>query len=102
MEADFKRAQLAVCMSSPRLTGRTAVGEECGPYEGVSREVFPADYDFEVFEARTGRLIKSFTLSGSENDCPPSIMLGDQSKITQAVSDEALTAELRSLVEKDL
>ncbi|MDQ0595851.1 hypothetical protein QF037_000196 [Streptomyces canus] len=100
MEADFKQAQLALCMSWPRLTGKAAVGE-CGPYQGVTREVFPADYDFQVFEARTGRLIKSFTLSGSENGCPAQITLGDKSMLPQAVGEEALAPELRSLVERD-
>ncbi|WP_326808660.1 MULTISPECIES: hypothetical protein [unclassified Streptomyces] len=100
MEADFKQAQLAVCMSWPRLTGKSAVGE-CGPYEGVTRKVFPADYTFRVFEARTGRLIKSFTLSGADDGCPAQIILGDRKKMPQVVDDEALAAELRPLVKRD-
>ncbi len=100
-EADFKNAQLAVCMSWPRLTGKSAVGE-CGPYEGVTRQVFPAVYDFQVFEARTGRLLKSFTLSGTEKGCPAQIALGDTKMMPKSVGEEALAAELRPLVEKDL
>lgn len=100
--SDYKHVQLAVCMSGAKVTGKV-VGK-C-PYGnllvGASShlDLISAHYDFTVFEVRTGRLVKSFRVDGSDRGyCPPEIDSAERRKIAQAVDEDDLAAQLRPLV----
>ncbi|CAG7645489.1 hypothetical protein [Actinacidiphila bryophytorum] len=103
-EDDYRRAQLAVCMSGPTVTGRKV--HTCSysvsslDEVGTAYDMVSAYYDFTVFEARTGRLVKSFRIHGGEGnwDCPSAIRSGARG-VAQTFGDDALESRLRGLVE---
>jgi hypothetical protein len=58
-----------------------------------------ARYQFRLLEARTGRTITTFSLVGTEDTCPGSVIHGvDDFEYDQIVSDAALAAKLRPYV----
>lgn len=107
--ATFQHAQLILCMSPPRVTGRKtgtceygdAGAAFAGAGGGIKIDVVAASYDFTVFESRTGRVVKSFRLTGSGGTCPLQVDLGlgDTRKIADIFDGDVLEARLRPLVE---
>ena len=97
----WEHAQLALCESGPRVV--SGPGGRCGPYRGGKggfyRKTVPATYVYRVLEARTGRLIKEFSLPGTVDGCPLEIFVSGP-PIARSVRDEAVVAQLRPLVEK--
>jgi hypothetical protein len=101
--ADWQQAQLALCVGGP-VAHFDRPGGKCGPYQpggdkGYYHNTVDATYAFRVFEVRTGRLVKEFTLEGTDEDCPHDLFLRAPA-LARVPSDKALAAQLRPLVEK--
>ncbi|MFD3524830.1 hypothetical protein [Streptomyces sp. NPDC058653] len=100
--ADYQQAQLAVCMSGPRVTDKQAGGCSYGETFSVigtnDIRMITARYEFKVFEARTGKLLKAFTMDGADF-CPKEISLKGGQLIAQGIDDIRLADELRPLIE---
>lgn len=104
---NYTRAQLALCMSPPRITGNkvgtcryTDAYLPGGP--GSPIDEISAYYEFKVFELRTGRLVESFGIDGQGSYCPAQIGRVDSAKIAQGFDSHVLEARLRGPVEGDV
>ncbi|WP_215543187.1 hypothetical protein [Amycolatopsis sp. CA-230715] len=100
----YAHAQLALCMSDPRITGRR-VGEcsygdlDLPNIPGSPVEVVSAYYDFVVYELKTGRRVRAFRIDGDGADhCPKQISGGIQ-HVAQGFDEATLIERLRDLVE---
>lgn len=103
-QSDYEHVQLAVCMSGPKVTGKV-VGKcsygslTIGTQPSMELDLVSASYEFKVFETKTGRLVKSFEVGGSNIDyCPTEVDSRENRKIAQAADAGELAAELRPLV----
>jgi hypothetical protein len=87
------------------VTSKAPVGK-CGPYgiTGVGGnhyvDTVDATYLFKVFEARTGRLVKEFSLRGSVDPCPSQVDVPSL-PFARNVDTAAVIAQLRPIVERD-
>ncbi|MFE1796011.1 hypothetical protein ACFW9L_07565 [Streptomyces sp. NPDC059517] len=100
--ADYEQAQLAVCMSGPRVTEKRAgvcsYGETFSLVGTNDIGMVTARYEFKVFEARTGKLLKAFTMDGADF-CPKKIDFKGGQLIAQGTDNIRLADELRPLIE---
>jgi hypothetical protein len=100
-EPDPSRAELLVCLSQVKERSETRIGT-CAYSKGKAY-VYPADYTFDIYTARTGRRVSRVTIAGDESapvSCPQSVLTveGVGFRVAQRVSDAAFSSGLRTLI----
>lgn len=100
-EPDPSHAQLIVCLSQVAEQAGTRIGT-CA-YNKAQVDVYPADYTFDIYTARTGRRVSQLTIGGDESapmSCPASVVTVDDVnfRVAQRISEAALSSRLRPLV----
>lgn len=112
-DADYKLAQLALCMSPPQDVGTAVIGtcsygdELDGVYApGTPVDEVSATYDFKLFAAKTGRLLTSFEVTSAPGDlgCPAQLYQADEEtyKIAGGPDSNAIAAKIRPFVEANV
>jgi hypothetical protein len=94
------QAQLVICLGLQKR-GDKAVGL-CG-YDTKTASVYPSTHIYEVYEAKTGRRVTTFTIPSdlrADLSCPPSFSYfpGAAVEIPQGVKDETLHSLLSPLI----
>ena len=95
--------QLLLCVYQDRkYPGRTV--DTCKYKDGdkirTTAKLLSARYQYRLLEAKTGRQITTFSMTGTEDTCPAIVHSDFEGrKYYQIVSDAALTAKLRPYVE---
>ncbi|MFF2502627.1 hypothetical protein ACFVTY_04455 [Streptomyces sp. NPDC058067] len=90
-------------MTAVRQAGAKPIGT-CTLYEidiPVTFKVYPADYDFTVYEARTGTALTSFSLHGDQTvkqSCPGGMHLVGSERFGRMIQPDTLAARVRNLI----
>lgn len=100
-QPDPSHAELIVCLSQVERQPGTRIGR-C-TYDKAKVDVYPADYTFDVYAARTGMRVAQLTISGDESapaSCPPSVLTrgNERFPVAQGISPAALHSRLRPLI----
>ncbi|MER5388615.1 hypothetical protein [Saccharopolyspora sp. NPDC002686] len=100
---DPRETQLVICLTAMRQAGATPIGT-CTMYEidiPSTFEVYPADYDFTAYEARTGNALTSFSIRGdqtAEQSCPGASNLVGNERFGQAIQPDTFAAHVQDLI----
>lgn len=99
-EIDKRRVQLIACViGSPTGDGHEVTCEYDTPYpQTLKLQLNEASYDVVVRTARTGQLIATFTIPGTESDqdsCPYALLHSSQTTLLRAINVDTFQAKLR-------
>lgn len=108
-EADYRHAELVLCMSLPEAIGGVLGTCSYSPEDdalgggGFPVHIVSAAYEFKLFESRTGHLLTSFRLTSSDRySCPAGLSSGELNlkyKIAAQPGTDAIAAKVRPFVE---